>query len=88
MKDTQVAIAKTLGVTQATISNWLSGKSSPLTPALERIQATYPALYEKIISVERRKADKIPRKALEAILNQSITDQEKILLIQKLLEEL
>jgi transcriptional regulator with XRE-family HTH domain len=55
MKNSQAAVAKALGVSQPTISYWISGKASPSETALEKIKTLYPNLYAKITTIDKTK---------------------------------
>jgi len=47
-KITQQIIADKLGVTQASVSHWLSGKIAPSKMAMKLIKDKYPQLLEQI----------------------------------------
>lgn len=46
----QEDIAKTLGVSQGTVSNWLSGLHKPQGLAKKALIETFPDLYKEIIT--------------------------------------
>lgn len=48
-KDTQREISETLGVTQPTVSNWLTMKSKPQGLSAKALEQHYPKLYVKIM---------------------------------------
>lgn len=47
-RQSQTEIAKTLGITQATVSNWLNIKARPSGLAKKALADNYPELLEKI----------------------------------------